>query len=133
MPPEEEQNAQYLFTENSIPIPKLCIETPKYIVQPGVQDDVYAEDDVFQIELPDIKIPNKSEIQLLTIPELDNIYLSCLQGTRILPIYVQNMKKLKNSNMEKKAVEYFGKLLQLYKDLPTHHHLLILLVNHLHQ
>ena len=55
----------------------------------------------------------------MTIIELNDFYLSCIQGSRVLPIFVRNMKiqPKQAAEMEKQANEYFGKLLHIYEGL----------------
>lgn len=117
-PPIEEQHEAFLFIENSNPIPKSKLDLPNYITPSHPQANSNSNQSSFPIKLPPINIPSKSELPVLTIPALDKIYLSCIQGTRLLPLFVHNMKVLKDSLMEQEAIEYFGRLLQIYKDLP---------------
>jgi len=87
--------------------PNIIISSKKYHLQ---------SDKDISISLPDISSEFKREG--VTIENLSNFYLSCLKGTRILPIYIRSMKIQNNKAMEKTASNYFLKLLQVYRGLP---------------
>jgi len=87
--------------------PNIIISSEKYHLQ---------SDKDISISLPDIS--SEFKMESVTIENLSDFYLSCLRGTRILPIYIRSMKIQNNKAMEKTASNYFLKLLQVYRGLP---------------
>ncbi|KAK8852480.1 hypothetical protein M9Y10_017456 [Tritrichomonas musculus] len=71
------------------------------------------------IDLPEIVIPSDSEKKSLSIQSLNKFYQVCTEATKRFPIYVKNMLILKSPEMQTTAKDYFLKLLQIYRHLPS--------------
>ncbi|KAK8891276.1 hypothetical protein M9Y10_028484 [Tritrichomonas musculus] len=123
IPPKPTEHSEaYLFSENSKPIPKKRTDKPQLVSQTNFNKSSTSSMNKVEIKLPNINIPSQSEQDTLTLSSLNNIYLQCLQGTRLLPIFVFNIRQQKSTKMEEEANKYFLKLLNIYKGLPVKDH-----------
>ena len=96
IPPKPTENSEaYLFTENTTPVTKKRTDNPEYVNQTNQSKSSTTSMNNVEIKLPKIVIPSKSDLNTLTLSSLNNIYLQCLQGTRLLPIFVCEIQILK--------------------------------------
>lgn len=113
----------YLYNENSKPIPIRRDE--KY--QSGLKTNYVMKTNSQNSNIP-IKLPQENEelqIAYLTIPKLNDYYQFYIKVIRIFPNFVSAMLSKKSPQMESEAIACFGKLLQIYKNLPEKDYSLI--------
>lgn len=114
MPPLEEQNEAYLLGNDAIPVKR---NIPQQLISISTKGSNVLSNKNITVHLPDLSLPSLSDSNDLSIIKMNDFYLTCIKGTRILPIFVKNLANEKTDENLSQAFDYFVSLYRTFKNL----------------